>query len=497
MPFNPDQYLAEKTGPMAAPSQGFDPDKYLQEKAAPKAGSSDQGEESILDKEVPLLGGTGRGYAKGALNALPTVGMVGGGLLGAGAGPVGAVGGAGLGGAAGTALKNFGEKLLGEDKTREQIYGDPLKAGVEGATAEMGGQVIGAGAKAAASTKAGQKVLGLLGKGAAKVGETFSGVPEKEIMTYANHADEIKEMAKASDNSTAEAADQMRAKFMDQIQGTKSAMNKQISDALESSTKSVDSAPILKALEDSKTSINPKLNPEGHEAIDSLIKRISSLSDEKGALSIKDANDIKRYLQDQASSAYYGSGQIFSGGTEAANAAKAGARAARSLVNEAEPAIAQANNKLAELHDVMDDLNKNMISEGKPEAALLSAGSGGNPRNAKNLTRLGELTGNDMTGDAEKLSAMRTFGSPKLIAQDSTGKAAGRMGLAGGLGFLAGHAPGAVAAAFLTSPAAVKTAIDAGKLTRGMLKDPSVQQMLGRGLLKVAEDSLSEKEDGN
>ncbi len=101
-------------------------------------------EASWLDTKLPL-DTTPRGIIQGGLDALPAAGAVGGGVVGtAGAGPVGLVGGAALGTAGGYALKNLGEEfILGKPKTRTEIYGDPAMGLVEGATAEMGGQVLG------------------------------------------------------------------------------------------------------------------------------------------------------------------------------------------------------------------------------------------------------------------------------------------------------------------------------------------------------------------
>lgn len=93
--------------------------------------------------------------ARAGLKTLPAIGAMGGGLIGAAAGggvasPITGVAGAGLGMGAGKALENLIEQqILGDQKTREQIWTEPLKAIPEGATAEMGGQVIGKGVEAA------------------------------------------------------------------------------------------------------------------------------------------------------------------------------------------------------------------------------------------------------------------------------------------------------------------------------------------------------------
>jgi hypothetical protein len=454
---------------------------------------------SWLDKSVP--GGTPRGYIKSALEALPTVGMIGGGIAGAAGGGIptlgvgaagGGLAGAGLGAAAGESLKNIGEKyILGEDKTRGDVYGGPAKAFVQGVGAEMGGQVLGAGIKAAADTPAVQTAMGKIGSGLAKVGETFSGVPAKEIETYAKNADQIKAMAKSSDNSVSDAADQLREKWSADIAQTKASLNNQIAQGLKGSTGTVSVDPVIANLEKAKAGINETLNPEDVAQIDGIIGKIKKLAGDDNALSLSEANDVKKFLQDQATSAYK-PGAIFSLGTNAANAAKSGAAAARTLVNEAAPSVAEANSKLADLHDIEDSMHINMLKDGKPEASILAAGSGGNPRNAGSLRDLGDAVGSNMLGDAQNLSAMRTFGSPKLIAQDATGKAAGRMGLASGAGYLIGNVPGAVLAAGATSPAAVKVAIDGGRVAGSALANPAAQTLIANGLNSAAASKIGQ-----
>lgn len=137
--------------PKGAPTEGAKPwEKFGAQDVAqnsmrvspnmPGAPQSD----SWLDKKLPL-GTSPRGLIQGSLDALPAAGAIGGGVL-AGAGTMGlaAVGGAGLGAGMGAALKNLGEDyILGKEKTRAEIYGDPALAVLEGGTAEMGGAVAG------------------------------------------------------------------------------------------------------------------------------------------------------------------------------------------------------------------------------------------------------------------------------------------------------------------------------------------------------------------
>ena len=200
-------------------------------------------------------------------------------------------------------------------------------------------------------------------------------------------------------------------------------------------------------------------------------------------MSVQDASDVKSFLQDKASSSYRNSGDIFALGKDSAEAAKSAAADARQLINKAAPEVAEANSTLAKLHEIEDKMNLNLIAVGKPEAALLAAGTGGNVRNVKYLQQLGELTGTNMLGEAEKLAAMRTFGKPPLLPMDTTGKTLTRMAVGGGAGSLLGGPVGAAVGAGLSSPATLKAAIDAGLLGKEALKSEAGRRIILRGLL--------------
>lgn len=447
---------------------------------------------SVMDKQVPIIGGTPRGYARGALGLLPTAGMVGGGILGSAAGPAGTAAGAGVGAMGGEALKGIGEQyLLGDQPMpREKQYQEMGNAALGGVAGEMGGQVVGKGLEAGLATDVGQKAVSTLGGMGSKIGNLFTGVPQREIETYAKYADDIAAMGAQSNGSTAEAADQVRQKFSDSIAKTRSSMNDEISSRLADSKEVVDAQPIMQAMEKSISKVDPDLNPEAHAEVGQLMQRISSKIDSDGMMSVQDANSVKQFLQDKASTAYRAPGQTGSVGTIAANVAKSGAAIARQSIDEVEPSIAMANQSLSQLHSIEDNMNMNLISPKSPEAGLLAAGSRGNAKSVKDLQDLGELTGTDMQGEAEKLAAMRTFNNAAPMPSDTTGKSVGRMGLASVLGYLAGGPAGAVSAGFLTSPLALKTAINAGRVSGQtideMLQTPQGRQILGsatRGLI--------------
>jgi hypothetical protein len=110
---------------------------------------------------------------KGALNALPMAGAVGGGLLASETGP-GAVVAAGAGGAMGNELKRIGNKyLLGEEQTSGLDHAlETAGEGAMGATGEMGGQIAG-------------KLIGKAGQALANSGKSLKAVANKQAFRAA------------------------------------------------------------------------------------------------------------------------------------------------------------------------------------------------------------------------------------------------------------------------------------------------------------------------
>lgn len=496
--FNPDEYLKQKVGGNSG-GGGFDPDAYLKEKSGG----------SWLDTKLPFETSP-RGLIQGTLNTLPTVGMIGGGaaggLAGTAAAPgvgtaVGAVGGAGLGAGLGEGVKQMGEEyILG--KPRKGLAESSKAAGtamLEGASGEAGGQAMGAGLKIAGEVPIVKKGINKAKDIGAKLGETLTGISKQDIKTYANNANEIKKMIKESDGSVPLAADEMRDKWMKGVQEEKTAINGQISKALETEgNKVVDPKSVIEAMEAHKARVNPELYPEELKSIDEVIGKVKKLSDEGGNMTAKNANDLRKYLQEVAAPAYGKPGQVFQYGDQTQQAAKKGAAQIRDLLNKEIPAIKEANSKLAKFHDLEDDMNRNLLASGKPEAAVMAAGSGGNARSAMNLEKLGKMSGQDMVSDAQNLSAMRTFNNPAWLPVDPTGKSLTRLGAGTALGTLAGYGIGGKEGALaggamgggLTSPAMLKAAIDAGLISKGLLNKPDVYNAIIKGLIQ---NKLEEK----
>ncbi len=114
-------------------------------------------------KDIKLPGGTVGGYAKGAVDAIPAVGAIGGGMIGG-------LPGAALGGVGGAAVQNLANQYLLNEKTptREEYYGGLVEGAKTGLMQEMTGGII---------NKAGESFAN---SGVQNIGKSFNrpGAPE-------------------------------------------------------------------------------------------------------------------------------------------------------------------------------------------------------------------------------------------------------------------------------------------------------------------------------
>lgn len=154
------------------PSEKIDPSKVVWDDQQPIDASQVQWDVPEFQQQVPQWGQenprlysaaqTARQYGAPILEGL---GMVGGGLIGAPAGPAGAVGGAGLGYGMARELVGAADVALG-NKPRQQLPEQAMQAAknaLEGATYEAGGRVLG-------------DVIGAVGK---MIPESVKATPEK------------------------------------------------------------------------------------------------------------------------------------------------------------------------------------------------------------------------------------------------------------------------------------------------------------------------------
>lgn len=95
--------------------------------------------------ETPKEMGMGERVGRGILKSLPAAGALAGGVVGSGIGPAGTFWGGALGAAGGRAVENFGENLLGDTKTVDDLYGAPVRDAAYESVAQGAGTVIGKG----------------------------------------------------------------------------------------------------------------------------------------------------------------------------------------------------------------------------------------------------------------------------------------------------------------------------------------------------------------
>lgn len=323
--------------------------------------------------------------------------------------------------------------------------------------ADIGGQLSKAGAAV------GEKAL----NAQAKVASAFTGVPENIVKNYAKNGKAVDELIAKYGGNSAQAADSIREQYQTQLRNFKNKANEDISKALATKAEEItDVSPALQNLEKSKASLNPKTKAAERAQIQEHIDVLNSLADEEGNIALKDLFDAKEYLQDAGKSSYVKNGQLFTPGKDSARAAKNGARELRQILNKAAPDIAEANNKLALLHNAEDGLNKNLIKPGGPDAALMTAGAQPLSRQRNQLERLSQVSGVPMAKKAEDLATARAFANPELLPVDTTGKSPGRIAAGAGIGFLKGGPVGAAVGAAMTSPLALKYGI---KTQRGLI----------------------------
>ncbi len=321
-----------------------------------------------------------------------------------------------------------------------------------------------------------------IGRGAKKIGSALTGISEREIQTYASRADEVKDLIAKSGGDLAEAADQIRRGVGRDIQVARQKLGNQIGAALDDPKYAgtlIDGRPILQKLDEvigavSKTTA--KFRPDEINELRNVRDVVFSSLDDGFKIDLKTLSDIKEELQAIAKPSYNNGALIFPKGDLAAKASKGAAGEARRLLNAAAPEIKTANDQLSKLHRIEEVINKNLIREGKSEAALIAAGSGGNPRNAKLLAGIDQLTGGQAVRQAENLAAARSFGSPALLPADFTGKSAARILTGAGAGTIMGGPVGGAIGAAATSPAALKLTIDTGRFVGRMA------QATGRGI---------------
>lgn len=391
-----------------------------------------------------------------------------------------------------------------------QEAGEMIATGAgTGVLAQAGGNAL---MKAAPVVGNGLKYVGdKASKLATKVASNLTGIDEQVIRTYASRADKIKDLLKRSGGDIAEAADVERQAINKELQVTRQTLNNQISKTLENpefAEQLVPGKAILQTIDDQikkVSEVTAKFRPDEINELKNTRDLVASFLDDGGNINLKNLHAVTQELQSIAKPAYANGGLIFSRGELAAKVAKGAAAEGRRLVNESAPAIKAANNQLSRLHSIEDIMNRNMLRVGKPEASLVAAGSG-NARGARVLKAIDKVTGGSALERAENLAAAKTFGNVSLNPMDYTGKALARMATGSGIGYVTGGEEGALVGAALSSPAALKLTMDAGRFagrlaqaTGRVLVPPAAVTGAGREAIKqglVKEATAAERHAG-
>lgn len=437
--------------------------------------------EQLEQPQEESSGITGRGLLKGTLEALPMAGGLAGGFFGTAAGPVGTVGGAAAGGYLGKAVQNLGEKyLLGEDKTREDIYVGPVKEAALAAAGEGAGQIA-------------LKGIGALGTGIKKTASSLSRIPEKTMETYAKKTKDVEKLINQFGDDVAQSSDEFKGLINKQIGSFKSKQNDIIEKSLRDKVNIVDIKPIKEQLSETLTKLDKKLEPESYKKISEKLQMLDELAPDDWT-DLTQLNKIKQNLQD--ASDYDSLGNVLRKKSLAeVNLAKSASKA-RGILNKEVPEIAKANNSLAKIHRAQKNMNKNLVKEGAPEAGIISAGTGENKRNLGFLSKLQDIVGGDFVSGAENIAAQKQFADPGLLPGINTGAAALPLigaGLGGlGSGDVEGALKGATIGA-IGSPYIIKQAIKYGiPLTEKL--SPEILKLLTKGASQAGTRGLLNNE---
>lgn len=299
-----------------------------------------------------------------------------------------------------------------------------------------------------------------------------SGIPLDEINNLASRVDKVKELYNEGGKDFQTIADNIRDKTITAVNAKKSELNGIISNELKNSSpdKIIPTQPLTEKIKAYISELSPNYNAEDIKELQSIITNIENEGAGTGALSIKELNATKKYLQSIAEKAYNEPG-LFSNAKEVARVAKDGARDARLMLNEISPNIAQANNTLSYLHDIDEALSPSVLKESAAAGKLFSVGTGANASDIKQLERLDSVVGTNTVQSAKDMATARTFygngaTGAGILPQHPTGRS-----LIGPLvgGALGGPLTAALGAA-IASPLAIRTAIEASQIAAPLAK---------------------------
>lgn len=401
--------------------------------------------QSIPEKKSGLL--------KSSLETLPAAGAMFGGAAGfASPVPGGTLVGSGLGAYLGKALENVGEKyLLDEEKTRPEIYAEPVGEALSAIAGEGAGQIAG-------------KVLGGLKTGLKSVSSSMSKIPKQVMETYAEKTPQVKEIG----TDIVDAADRIRKEGLDAIESFKNIQNSKISQAVEAKKNiAVDITKTKEALENGLASRRPLIQDAEIERLKKEIDLIDNLAVD-GKVSAADAFALQKRLQSLAD--YMPDSQILKKKDFVDTVLSRAAARSRQSLQKVAPEISEANQQISKLRRIDKNINKNLIAPEKPYEAMIGAGTGRNQKSASDLKKLEDVVNYPFLEKSQELAAAKYMNEAGILPGEMTGSSMAPFQAMGALGggalgasIASGNYPmalGTLAAGSLASPLAIKKAIE-------------------------------------
>lgn len=419
MPFNPDQYLAEKAAAPSAPA-AFDPDAYIGE----KLGAKDKPSESTASK---LWGAVVAGAKK--VDSYTGAPMRAGIAAAQDADSLNPVKWAQVGAEA--AGKQFGanpdEAPTGEDIVKKAGVSEGIPAKVAGFGMDlaanplnfvgMGTSAIGKAIGAAKEVPYLGSVVKAPGNLVAKGLSLISKPTEGAWATYANKTKEINDLISKHGGEIAPMADEMKTGIMNDVDQLKQGLSSDIEKTLTQKAameadKTTSTQPLLDHLYRQKVKLNPATEPTDIAEIQDHINTIQQLAP-NGEMSVGNLYKATRYLQDNGYSTVKKGGALFYPGDAAQKAAQETSGIANQILRKEAPEIAKANDTYSQLHELQNQMG-NLLKEGNAAPQLAAAGGGTGTPSQTILRKLGDLTGKDYLDEANTLYGAKAMNNPDM-----------------------------------------------------------------------------------
>jgi hypothetical protein len=326
------------------------------------------------------------------------------------------------------------------------------------------------------------KLAGAVGRGGAKAIGSLTGLPEEQILNYAQKTPLINQLIKETGNDYAGAVEKQRQGLLGDVSSFRKSANANIGNVLKNSNEGMAPGQVLNELQAAKAQLDPVLQKQKISALDDLINTYSSAVNEKGQITPNQMNILRGELQGIASSgnAYMSpsTGQLMPQSTQVGLAAKnAGRLASESLKNQF-PEIKQGFNDLSSLHNIEGKIG-GLLGENTNSNTLMNA-AGSDSLKGSRLRYLSDKVGSPAVGNLQNLKTAQTFSNPDMISQFKTGRSLTGMALGAGAGALIDpndRRTGAEIGAVVASPMGVKGLINAINLAKKLPADKA------RGLL--------------